>query len=201
MAFFDKVKPVETTTIPYAYLVPPEWHDVIAVLKVHGVELHWLKEPVTLTVESYRFKNPAWKEQPFEGRHCLTFEQTPVTQQRTFSEGTAVIIMNQRTNRVIAHLLEPKGPDSFVAWGFFDAIFERKEYAEYYVLEAMARDMLAKDDALKKEFEKKLASDSSFAASPRERLYFFYERSPYWDAWMNVYPVGKVMKEVVLPVE
>jgi hypothetical protein len=109
--------------------------------------------------------------------------------------------MNQRTNRVIAHLLEPKGPDSFVAWGFFDAIFERKEYAEYYVLEAMARDMLAKDDALKKEFEKKLASDSSFAASPRERLYFFYERSPYWDAWMNVYPVGKVMKEVVLPVE
>ena len=41
-----------------------------------------------------------------------------------------------------AHLLEPQGPDSFVAWGFFDAIFEQKEYGEDYVVEKLARDML-----------------------------------------------------------
>ena len=27
-------------------------------------------------------------------------------------------------------LLEPRDPDSFVSWGFFNAAFERKEYME-----------------------------------------------------------------------
>ena len=29
-------------------------------------------------------------------------------------------------------LLEPKDPDSYVAWGFFNSAFERKEYMEAY---------------------------------------------------------------------
>ena len=109
--------------------------------------------------------------------------------------------MNQRANRVAAHLLEPKGPDSFVAWGFFDGIFQRTEYTEYYVMEEMAREMLKKDEALKKEFEERLASDTAFANSPRERLYFFYKRTPYYDRKFNVYPVGKVMEDVALSVQ
>lgn len=199
LPFFNTVKPSETATLPYAYLVPREWSDVIDILKVHGVKVHRLKEPVTLTVNSYRFSNASWKEEPYEGRHMAEFEQASITVERAFPKGTAVILMNQRTNRIIAHLLEPKGPDSFVAWGFFDGIFQRTEYTEYYVMEEMAREMLAKDAELKKEFEEKLASDSSFAASQRERLYFFYQRTPYWDEKYSVYPVGKVMKKVELP--
>jgi hypothetical protein len=38
--------------------------------------------------------------------------------------------MNQPTARVIAYLLEPKAEGSLVEWGFFNAIFEQKEYAE-----------------------------------------------------------------------
>ena len=197
--FFEKVKPKETAVIPYAYLVPPQWHDCIDLLALHGAKIQRLKVPVTLRVNSYRFEKPSWKEQPYEGRHRAEFEQTAVSEERTYPKGTAVIIMNQRTNRVITHLLEPKGPDSFVAWGFFDEIFQRTEYTEYYVMEKMAREMLVKDEALKKEFEEKLATDTSFAASQRERLYFFYEHTPYWDKTYNVYPVGKLMEEIELP--
>ncbi|HJU55460.1 MAG TPA: hypothetical protein VJ715_12840, partial [Pyrinomonadaceae bacterium] len=89
--------------------------------------------------------------------------------------------------------LEPEGPDSFVAWGFFNAIFEQKEYGESYVLEKLAREMLAKDEDLRREFEQKLKSDPQFAASASARLNFFYERSPYWDREMNLYPVGRVV--------
>jgi hypothetical protein len=102
--------------------------------------------------------------------------------------------MNQRTARVIAHLLEPNASDALVKWGFFDAIFEQKEYAEMYLLERTAREMLQKDPELKKEFEKKVQSDSTFANDPQARLYFFYQRSAYWDKKINVYPVGKIMK-------
>jgi hypothetical protein len=53
--------------------------------------------------------------------------------------------------------------------------------------------MLATNAELREEFEKKLASDASFAANPRARLEFFYRRSPYWDQQMNLYPVGRIV--------
>ena len=94
--------------------------------------------------------------------------------------------------KVAMNLLEPEAPDSFVRWGFFNAIFEEKEYGEPYVLEALAREMIARNPALAHEFEKLLASDEEFAASPSERLRFFHKRSPYWDPQMNLYPVGRI---------
>jgi len=89
-------------------------------------------------------------------------------------------------------MLEPKGDGSLVSWGFFDAIFEQKEYAEYYVLEPMAAKMLEQDQELKREFETKLASDTAFAGDQRRILYWFFERTPYWDQRRCVYPVGRI---------
>ena len=90
------------------------------------------------------------------------------------------------------NLLEPDAPDSFVAWGFFNPIFEQKEYGEDYVLEKLAREMLAHDEKLRREFEQRVANDPKFAASAQERLHFFHERSPYWDRQLNLYPVGRI---------
>ena len=39
----------------------------------------------------------------------------------------------------------------------------------------------------------KVASDPKFAASSRARLNFFFERSPYHDQQMNLYPVVRVI--------
>jgi hypothetical protein len=83
--------------------------------------------------------------------------------------------------------------------GLFNAIFEEKEYAEHYVLEALAREMIAKEPELKREFEELLRSDPDFAANPAARLRFFYKRSPYWDPQMNLYPVGRIISELDLP--
>ena len=83
-----------------------------------------------------------------------------------------------------------------VRWGFFNATFEQKEYGESYVLEKLAREMLAKDPKLREEFERKLETDPAFAADSHERLQFFYRRSPYWDPQMNLYPVGRIVSDV-----
>jgi hypothetical protein len=109
---------------------------------------------------------------------------------RTFPAGTVVVPMDQPGSAVAAHLLEPLGPDSFVSWGFFDAVFEQKEYAEPYVVEAMARSMMEKDPALRAEFERALA-DPAFAGDARKRLDFFFRRSPWWEN-PGLYPVGLV---------
>jgi hypothetical protein len=89
-------------------------------------------------------------------------------------------------------LLEPESDESFMRWGFFNAILEQKEYFESYVMEKIAGEMLKENPDLKKEFNEKLSSDEKFRNNPYARLNFFYERSPYFDEKLNVYPVMRV---------
>jgi len=86
-------------------------------------------------------------------------------------------------------LLEPQAPDALAAWGGFNNAFERKEYMEDYVAEEVARDMLAKDAALKAAFKKRLDVDPEFANSPQARLEFFHRLHSSWDNRHNLYPV------------
>jgi hypothetical protein len=60
--------------------------------------------------------------------------------------------------------------------------------------------MLARHEKLRQEFNQRVASDPKFAASPAARLNFFYERSPYWDKQMNLYPVGRITAPLNVPV-
>ena len=184
---------------PLYYIVPAQWTEVIEVLKVHHLEMKTLAAFESVEVESYRFTNVMWPGAPFEGRHMPRFDVEPTKETRVFPAGSVVVPVFQAGGRVVINLLEPHAPDSFVRWGFFNAIFEEKEYAEHYVLEALAREMIAKDPKLQQEFEYLLAVDPEFAASPSERLRFFYKRSPYWDPQMNLYPVGRIISNVDLP--
>jgi len=153
-------------------------------------------------VGTYRC-SPKWNNMLFEGRHPMAIgdfsdpsHYTPICRQvqekLSFGPGSMVISLDQRTAKVIMGLLEPDAPDSCVQWGFFDAIFEQKEFGEPYVLEPLARKMLAEDPALRAEFEKKLAEDKAFAGDPDARLNFFYDRSPYHDLHIGLYPVGRL---------
>ena len=118
---------------------------------------------------------------------------------RTYAAGSILIPMAQEAANVAIHLLEPNGPDSFVYWGFFNAIFEQKEYGESYVIEKLAREMLTKSPELQKEFDRKLL-DPAFAKSPQTRLRFFYERSPYYlNQKVGVYPVGRITTQIEMP--
>jgi murein tripeptide amidase MpaA len=192
------------TTLPAAYIIPAQWAKVIDVLAAHQVEMTRTTAAWTGDVETYRCAGMAWQEPPFEGRHP-TFNGEAfhdpgkfgscvlVTEKMSFPAGSAVVRLNQRLSKVAVEWLEPAGPDSAMQWGFFDAIFEQKEYGEFYVLEVLAREMMAKDPKLKAEFEKKISSDPTFAGNPYARLEFFYERSPWFAAnRIGLYPVGRL---------
>jgi hypothetical protein len=87
-------------------------------------------------------------------------------------------------------------------WGFFDPIFEQREYGEGYVLEKLARENMEKDPALKEEFERRVQTDARFAASPEARLEFFYDRSPWGLAnHVGEYPVGRLLSLDGVPLE
>lgn len=194
--YFNEMTVTDSVSIPVAYLVPREWRFVPDILKLHGVKIEETVDPVTSDVQSYTFSDVSWRNRPYEGRHGATYEVKLVHERREYPAGTIVVRTNQRAAKVAVHLLEPRSADSFVAWGFFDAIFEQKEYAEAYVMEREARDMLAADALLRKEFEQKLASDSTFANDSGARLNWFYLRSKWADPLMNKYPVARSLTDV-----
>src|SRR5689334_9368358 len=196
---YDTLRVTAAVAPPLQYIVPAQWSQVIDVLKAHGIQMKTLAEFHRVEVESYRFTNVHWPEAPFEGRHMPRFAVDPTVETRVFPPGSAVVPVAQLTGKVILNLLEPEAPDSLVHWGFFNAIFEEKEYAEHYVLEALAREMMESDPAVEQEFRQLLTLDHEFAASPSARLRFFYKRSPYWDPQMNLYPVGRIISVVDLP--
>ena len=197
---------------PLAYIVPAQWSAVTDVLEAHGVVVQKLTTPWTGPVEQYQCGSMVWQRPPFEGAHPLFAGEAPpgqggkfgkclpVQQTYTYPAGSVVVVLNQRLSKVAMHWLEPSAPDSAMAWGFFDPIFEQKESGEPYVLEKLARDMLAKDDLLRAEFQSRLDSDSAFAADPQARLDFFYKRSPWYAAnHVGLYPVGRLQSLTGLP--
>ena len=190
---YDEADPTVSVAPPLAYLVPQQWKAAVEVLSAHGLRLRRLAEPASVEVESYRFREVRLAPAPFEGRVPVSFKVEPVRERRQYPAGTVVVTMAQPDARAALHLLEPAAPDSLAYWGFFNPVFEQKEYGEAYVLEKLAREMLAKDEGLRAEFERRVARDPKFAASASERLNFFYERSPYWDRRLNLYPVGRVV--------
>lgn len=194
---FSRPKVVATAPVPAAYVVPAPWTDVIARIQAHGIQYAELTRPTTLEVSTYRFSNVTWDATPFEGHHVLKYDTTPVTETVTFPAGSLVIDVAQPLARVVVHLLEPAAPDAFVRWGFFDATFEQKEYFEGYVIEEVIRKMLAEKPSLAAEFAQ-AKTDSAFAADEKRIRQWFYERSPYLDHRMNLYPVGRILDREAL---
>ncbi|MGD0338198.1 MAG: M14 family metallopeptidase [Bacteroidota bacterium] len=194
--YFDKIRVTDSVLVPKYYCIPQEWDEVIEVLAAHDIQMRKLTSPITIDVQMYKLTEPKWQERPTEGRHMVRCASELFTEKRTFPAGTIVVPTDQRTARVIVNLLEPRGPDSFVSWGFFNTIFEQKEYAEDYVLEKLAREMIKDNPGLEKEFYLRLASDTAFAKNPRARLNFFYQHSLYWDKSLGVYPIARVMTDI-----
>ncbi len=193
LPYFSFTRPIIQATLPVAYIIPVEWQSVIDRLKMHGIKTTELKTGATIPVSTCRFNNPKWQQNPYEGRHPMSniaFDDLEET--RFFPAGSVVIEVMQPAGRILPHMLEPKGNGSFLYWGFFDAIFEQKEYGESYVIEKMARTMLKENPDLKREFEEKMGKDADFAKSQWEITNWFYNKTPYADGRKAIYPVGKI---------
>lgn len=192
--FFTKAEPDATVHLPEAYIISVEWIEVIKRIHLHGIKSYSIKKPAVITVQTYRFKNTRFRNTSYEGRFSANFNLDTVTMKREYQPGSVIVPMNQPLARVAAYLLEPMADGSLASWGFFNAVMEQKEYTESYVMEKIAREMIAKNPDLDKEFEQKKASDTAFRKNPEAILNWFYSKSPWWDSRLNLYPIGKLFK-------
>jgi len=184
-----------TVRQPVGYLIPQEWTSCRDRLEIHGVRFRRFAQMWRDTVEVQRIV--AWSDSapPFEGHHTITVRRVTLERRmRTYRPGDLWVPLDQRSAMVAVHLFEAQAPDGLMYWNAFDTIFLQKEYAEDYVMEPIARKMLADDPALARDFQAKLSSDSAFAKSPEQRINLFYLRSPWADAEQNLHPVARALR-------
>jgi hypothetical protein len=192
---YRELVPHVTTPQPAGYFVGREWTKVRDLLELHGVRFHALRQAWRDTVEAQRIVT--WHPDPTrrEG-HVPTIVDSLALERRVreFRPGDLWIPLDQPAGLVALHLLEARAPDGMLYWNAFDTILEKKEYAEAYVMEPVARRMLADDPALRREFEARVAADREFARDPAARLDFFYARSPWADPEWKVSPAYRALR-------
>jgi hypothetical protein len=190
---YDTLAPVVTVHAPRGgYLVPAAFAPLVAPrLDRHGVRYVRTRGAIPVAdAEVFRAESVTYAP-PFEGHTRATITGAWTPEPTTVGPGALWVPMGQSGARLLLHLLEPTAPDSLAAWGYFNAVFEQKEYMEAYVAEQVARDMLAADPSLQAVFEAWLAADAARATSPRARLDFFYRRHPSWDRQKDRLPIVK----------
>ena len=195
----DTLEPDRVVTAPGAGYLVPAAHAarVGALLALHGLDVQPLPQALRkVPVQAFRVERVEFAAAPLEGHQRATLAGEWKAETHDLAAGALFVPVAQPGARLVMALLEPVQPDSLAAWGLFNNAFERKEYMEPYVAEAVAREML-EDPAVRTAFEQRLREDPVFAADPAARLQFFYRRHPSWDARMDLYPVLRL--EAPLP--
>ncbi len=190
----NRVEPSVTVRAPFAgYLIPVAHAATIGPrLAVHGIRTHRLPRLAPLAMRCFQAQDVRFSPAPFEGRMRVALQGTWRETPRAVTEGALYVPLDQPLARLVLALLEPQGPDSFAAWGFFNACFEQKEHLERYVAEQIARQMMQEHAPLRAQFEQQLRADPVFAADAGARLDFFLCRHGSWDPHYNEYPICRL---------
>ncbi|HRI50586.1 MAG TPA: M14 family zinc carboxypeptidase [Pseudomonadota bacterium] len=195
--FYGQITPQAVVSAPRAgYLIPPELAELVGrKLSAHDLKFRALPAAVPpSTAQVFRVSARTFRPEPYEGRQTVQVEGRWQEEKVPLLSGALYVPVAQRGGRLAVQLLEPTGPDSLLAWGFFNSIFEQKEYMEDYVAESIAEQQLAADPRLRSEFLGKLR-EPGFARDPAQRLRFFYERHPSFDGQQNRYPIYRLDRE------
>ena len=195
----DQIDTTAEAKMPLGYLIPVAWKELADVLALHGVEMERVAKPIQKDFETYRFSNVKYAATSFEGRVMIDFDAKLVTEKVAIPAGSFWVPMKQRRARLILSMLEPAAPDSLAKWGFLDPVFEGGGRGGAgvgeYLSEPIARRMMADSPELRREFEARLASDAAFAADPRARLRWWFEKSKYEPGDAGRYPVVRVWQK------
>jgi dipeptidyl-peptidase 4 len=118
--FVARVVPTETTTQPYAYLIPEKYRAAVETLQRHGIKVEELREDIDLPVECFTVSSVETREGGFPKRYVTTdLAGKWNTATRRLPAGTFVVRTPERAP-LAASLLEPRSEDGLATWGFFN---------------------------------------------------------------------------------
>ena len=102
---------------PEAYIVLPEYKDLIDKLKVLGIAVETLNEPTLLKVESFIISSYNRDETTYEKMNLQTVETNLIQKEVTFPAGSYKISTQQKNVGLVYEILEPEAPNSVISFG------------------------------------------------------------------------------------
>lgn len=182
---------------PEYYIIPQAWDVIIPKLQANNVEVFRLNKNLSISAEVYTIIHFETVKGPYEGHYLHhSVEVDNNKKQVDFRVGDYVVPTANDKVRFLVETLEPHAVDSYLAWNYFDAILQQKEWFSAYVFEDEAPLILESNPALKSAFEEKKKNDADFAGSPFAQLYFIYKGSDHYEPSHNQYPVCRIMNEI-----
>tara|TARA_B100001063_G_C16754082_1_gene552044 strand:+ start:41 stop:1570 length:1530 start_codon:yes stop_codon:yes gene_type:complete len=112
-----KAKPNIVRDRPKAYLIDYNQTLLIDKLKTLGVEIDTLMHDQDYFVETYKVSEYKRATKKYEKMNLQTIKTEISYQNIQFPKGTFKISMQQRRSNIVAEVLEPEAPNSFVSFG------------------------------------------------------------------------------------
>jgi hypothetical protein len=106
---------------PWAYVLPRDAIDAVAMLRRHGITVERIEAPARLRVDAYTIADVTYEE-AYNHQAALRIAVGGVVPvERDFPVGTYVVPMSQQLGRLAAHMLEPETDDNVIYWNTMDA--------------------------------------------------------------------------------
>lgn len=192
--YFNSYSPTLVIEAPKAYIIPKAWNYIIERLKMNRIIMQQLEKDTLMEVAVYYIEDFKNTSNAFEGHYLHSnIKVRTETQKIQYYKGDYIINMNQDANNYLIQTLEPQAPDSFFAWGYFDAILMQKEWFSDYVFEDEAAEILKNNPELKAQLQAKQQADPEFANDAWAQLVFVFEHSAHKELTHNRYPVARLI--------
>lgn len=189
--YFPSYRATKEAHLPKYYLIPQAWTDLIQRLQYHNIEMRPLNRDSLIEVKSAYLRSWNHQSRPYEGHFRTSVDSVEwLLQKRLFYEGDYLVNASGVNRYFLATVLDPQGRDSYLSWGFFNIIFQQKEYFSPYIFEDEALKMLEENPKLAEEFETWKASNPRLLGNAYGVLQFFYQRSDFYEPEHLRYPIG-----------
>lgn len=120
-SLMKKPVPIIQREYPYAYLLPRDAVDAVALLRRHNIVVEVLQDTISLEVQAYKPSEISFRREYNHSAAVVVEVEEVLTITQRFPKGTYVIPTGQVMGRVAAHLLEPETNDNVVRWNTMDA--------------------------------------------------------------------------------
>lgn len=116
-----KPVPVISRPRPYAYVLPREATEAVALLRQHGITVEQLTAQSSLAVSAYTVKDVSYSTVYNHAAATSIAVGEVLELTRNFPAGSYVVRTAQMQGRVVVHLLEPESTDNVIYWNRMDA--------------------------------------------------------------------------------
>ena len=143
MPVFDRFAAARREALPAAYLLPPQFSDIVDLLRRQGVVVQRLSASWHGGAEVFGLDSLTAAPFAFEGHRTVTLDGHWAPRDTAAEAGWYYVATAQRQGVFAAYLLEPASEDGFVTWNFLDRSLRRGgEYPLLRVRSPLAVEML-----------------------------------------------------------